>query len=78
MSSRGNSKTEVNSGDSDFVLRSSKSSAIYELWLLNEAALPGGESGIENGWSLIVACLRGLLTVKEVGVPYGFGSKGDL
>ncbi len=75
ISSNGNSKIELSSGDSDFVLRRSISSVLKELSLWNDAALLGGESGIEKGRSLAVASLRGLLTVKEVGVPYGLGSK---
>ena len=49
ISSRGNSRTEASSGDSDFVLRRSRSSALRELSFLNDVALLGGESGIENG-----------------------------
>lgn len=48
ISSRGKSRTEISSGDSDFVIRRSKPSAPKDLLWLNEVALLGGESGIAN------------------------------
>lgn len=49
ITSKGKSRAEVSSGDSDLVVWRSKSTALSALSLLNDVGLLGGESGIENG-----------------------------